>query len=166
MVPYNKRKKKKKVIPKNIQSEQKYSKKVRQDNSVGARESLTICWQLGKIDWKGHWGNLSSKKLDFRQLIVGLISHLETMTWAEIYGASGGRNRGNNHHPIEISSLSKKAKKRLKDIKLEDVDSIISLRINSRERLYGIRDGRALQLLWYDPWHDEPNKAVCSSSRS
>ena len=43
----------------------------------------------------------------------------------------------------------------------EDIAEIISLRINARTRLYGIRDERAFKMLWYDPRHDRAKTAVC-----
>jgi len=43
---------------------------------------------------------------------------------------------------------------------MDDIDTIVSLRVNATIRLYGIRDGHALQILWYDPWHDSKDMAV------
>ena len=45
---------------------------------------------------------------------------------------------------------------------MDDIDSIVSFRINATIRMYGIRDGRALRILWYDPWHDRRDRAVYS----
>lgn len=33
------------------------------------------------------------------------------------------------------------------------VSDLFSLHIDGKTRIYGIRDGRALKLLWYDPDH-------------
>ena len=159
------RSKKGKRIPKSPRLKKEFKKKIPSEASPEIFDNTTICWQLGKIDWDGPWGNSSTNDLNFKEFIKGWISNFETMTWAEIFKASGGRSRGNNHHPINVSKLSVTAKKRLKDIKQADIDSVVSLRIDSRKRLYGIRDGRAMQLLWYDPWHDKPSKAVCPTKR-
>ena len=137
-------------------------KAVRQDFPIQSADHLTVCWHLGKFDWDGPWGNKACGKLNFRQLLDHTISNWETMTWAELFRAGGGKAQGNNHHPIETSKLSSKAKGRLKDIQSDDVGSLVSLRVSSKVRLYGIRDGRAYQFLWYDPWHDI-KKAVCPS---
>ena len=143
----------------------KSPKQVRQDKERQPYDHLPICWHLGKIDWDSPWGIGACENLDFRQLIDETISNWETMTWAELYQASGGRRQGNNNHPILVSKLSSVAKKRLKDIKEDDIETIVSLRINSRERLYGIRAGQVCQILWYDPWHDNSKKAVCPSTK-
>jgi hypothetical protein len=35
----------------------------------------------------------------------------------------------------------------------DDVEAVLSLRISARERVWGILDGPALQVLWWDPEH-------------
>lgn len=141
----------------------KQTKKVRQESSTGGTDNQTICWQFSRIDWDGPWGSAALTGVNIVDLLKSTIAKWETMTWAAIYAASGGKSKGNNHHPIEVSGLSKKAKDRLKQIKYSDFDSVISLRVNSTVRIYGIRNQRALQFLWYDPWHDDRNNAVCPS---
>jgi len=160
MVPSRNRGRRRKAIPRQSSPSIRESvKEVRQGKSE-SHDHLVVCWCLGKIDWDGLWGIRACGNLDFRRLIDETISNWETMTWAELYQASGGRRRGNNHHPILVSKLSSTAKKRLKHIEEDDIETIVSLRINSRERLYGIRAGQVFQVLWYDPWHDNRNKAV------
>ena len=165
MVPSRNRGRRRKAIPRQSSlSISESVKEVRQEKSE-SHDHLVICWHLGKIDWDGPWGMRACGNLDFRRLIDETISNWETMTWAELYQASGGRRRGNNHHPVFVSKLSSIAKKRLKHIEEDDIETIVSLRINSRERLYGIRAGQVFQVLWYDPWHDNRNKAVYPTRR-
>lgn len=75
------------------------------------------------------------------------------MTWAEITRGTGGKSRGNNNHFVPVAKLAKEAKVRLREIRQEDVSDLFSLHIDGKTRIYGIRDGRALKLLWYDPDH-------------
>lgn len=82
------------------------------------------------------------------------------MTWAEIMQASGGRVRGNNSHPVRVEKLTRQAKARLAEIRQEDVSELFSLRLTAITRIYGVRDGRALKLLWYDPYHGMNAQAV------
>ena len=82
------------------------------------------------------------------------------MTWAAIMQASGGRARGNNNHPVQVVMLTQRAKARLAEIRQDDVSELFSLRLDSTKRIYGIRDCRALKLLWYDPYHGDNRRAV------
>lgn len=75
------------------------------------------------------------------------------MTWAEIQQATGGRLSGNNNHFLSVEDCCKDAKKRLEEIGLPDCDQIFSLRISGKLRLHGIKDGRVLRFIWYDPNH-------------
>jgi hypothetical protein len=62
----------------------------------------------------------------------------ESMTWASILAASGGKRSGTNNHPVEISKLSKSAKDRLNEIEMKRHDSIFSLRLEGDREI--IRD--------------------------
>ena len=95
------------------------------------------------------WSNIFPKLRDF-----------ESMTWAEILRASGGRSSGNNNHPVKTALLSQSAKSRLADLQQDDAEELFSLRLSGTERIYGIRDRRALKLLWYDRYHGDNSRAV------
>ena len=82
------------------------------------------------------------------------------MTWAAIMAASGGRRRGTNHHPVKVEKLTRQAKNRLEEIGQDDVDELFSLRLTQTQRIYGIRDRRALRLLWFDRHHGNNGRAV------
>lgn len=82
------------------------------------------------------------------------------MTWDEIAKASGGRTQGNNHHFVRVEKLTKQAKDRLAELKQEDVSELFSLRLTAQKRIYGVRDRRALKLLWYDKHHGRNTQAV------
>jgi hypothetical protein len=86
----------------------------------------------------------------------------ESMTWDEVLSASGGRGQkgGNNHHAIAYDGLTKQAKIRLAEIKMDDIEEVFSLRFSGKLRLYGIRSLRVCRLLWIDPWHGDNAKAV------
>ena len=72
----------------------------------------------------------------------------------------GGRARGNNSHFVQAGKLTRKAKARLAEIGQDDVSELFSLRLTGTTRIYGIRDRRALKLLWYDPHHGTNARAV------
>ncbi|HTR23333.1 MAG TPA: hypothetical protein VMI10_05070 [Terriglobales bacterium] len=81
------------------------------------------------------------------------IKHFEALTWNEILV----RDRQNNHR-VEIWKLCKTAQDRLSELKLEDVEELVSLRLAGRERVWGLLEHNVMTLLWWDPFHD-----VCPS---
>jgi len=111
-----------------------------------------IAWGFQLLDQGGSWG-VKAMNQDWEIEILPKLRDFESMTWQEILSASGGRTRGNNSHSITVNKLSEDAKKRLEEINLDDVDSLFSLRLTGKRRLYGIREGRVLKLIWYDPEH-------------
>ena len=74
------------------------------------------------------------------------------MTWNEIL-----RDRSSNHSVL-VSQLDKKARKRLAALKLDDIESLVSLRVAAKQRIWGIKQHNSLLLLWWDPGHQ-----VCPS---
>lgn len=81
----------------------------------------------------------------------------ETQTWNEILI----RNKKQNH-PLDLTKLNKAAQIRLASRHIE-VESLISLRINSTHRLYGYMTGRVFNILWYDDDHGDNDTCVCRS---
>ena len=128
--------------------------------SVGAADRLTIAWRPSKFDRDGPRGLDAFGDPDMPEFIRQTLCPWETMTRAELFRASGGRNRGNNQHPLRVQLLSKHAKDRLVEIRQDDIDRIYSLRIKAVKRLYGIRNSQAFEILWYDPRHNKPTKTV------
>jgi len=107
-------------------------------------------WSFAYIDIPGHfgWGHLTAEAAEN---LVQCLAKWETMTWGEIIG------RGS--HFIDKPRCSKEARDRLKHLQLDDVDKLLSLRVNSRSRVFGIvRDG-VFHFLWWDPDH-----LVCPSN--
>ena len=121
----------------------------------------TPVWSIKVLDIEGLWGwnNDELKSLLWTE-IVPKLQNFETMTWAEINQAAGGRKHGNNHHSVSVEGLTRKAQKRLSEINQDDVDEIFSFRLTGKKRIYGIREGRVLKLLWYDPFHGDNKKAL------
>lgn len=120
----------------------------------------TITWRLSKIDWHGPWGKEAFK--EFSESVMEFLKNTETMTLGEITSASGakGKGRGNHHHEIEINKCSKRAQKRLSVIKQDDRNKLFSFRVGSLQRIYGIREGNSFWVIWFDPWHNDHDKAV------
>jgi hypothetical protein len=75
------------------------------------------------------------------------LQSLETMTWSDIHGTGS--------HPIPVDSLCKDARDRLSAIgKGDEYQELYSVRLSGRERIWGMRLGSELYLLWWDPEHE------------
>lgn len=67
------------------------------------------------------------------------------MTWAEI--------EGDKNHFMPVGKVSKDAKQRLREIGLDDRDTLFSFRLSGKQRLWGYREEAVLYILWWDPEH-------------
>ena len=146
-------------------AEPQEGKGVRREHDPSRSDHLTIAWRLSRFDWDGPWGVGAFDGCDFVDLLRTWGAAFEKQTWAEAFQGAGGRRAGNNNHPIKVERLSSQAQRRLRDIAADDMDVVYSFRVSAKVRLYGIRDSRAFQVLWYDPWHDRENDGVCPSTR-
>jgi len=96
------------------------------------------------------WHRLDSGKVrDIRDKLAAF----EGMTWNEILVKGKKQN-----HSVPRQDLCKAARDRLTEIKLDDIDELVSLRLSGRERVWGIRSHNVLTVLWWDPDH-----AICPS---
>ena len=64
------------------------------------------------------------------------------------------RDNGSNNHGIPVSKLSKDAQDVLREHRLDDREVVFSLRLTNLERIWGLREGRVLRILWFDPVHE------------
>lgn len=123
----------------------------------------TPVWRFCDFDWEGPWGLESCKhRIDYIQTHIQLhLANLETMTWAEILKASGGKGagKGNNSHDIPRDKFKKEAIERL-NVKGIKADTIFSLRLDAGTRVYGVREGKCLRIAFFDPHHKEHDKSA------
>lgn len=142
------------------------TKSVKQIEDHQSTDKQTVGWRISDFDYGGSWGDEALEACDFQELVRGWAHNFETQKWGDLLGAAGGRCQGNNHHPINAADLSKSAQGLLQELHKDDlVESIFSFRISGTTRLYGIRDGRIFNALWYDPWHGDAKKAVCPAKK-
>lgn len=135
------------------------SREIRQGGDPSSFETDTISWHFHRLD-KDHglWGWDKLKAHEWKAVLAALVS-FEKMTWAKLKETAGGRNHGTNHHSLTTGAFCKDAKDRLVELKLDEYDELFSLRLTNRLRLYGIRDGRVLRIVWHDPHHGTGNGA-------
>jgi hypothetical protein len=130
-------------------SQSQFVKSSKRPRSVegGKYEDCKPVWKVAAIDLEGPfgWGRL---KGDEAAIVQQRLKFLEAMTWKEILLGDGDDN-----HRIDVDRLSKGARKRLVEINQDDADPLVSLRVRSRERIWGILDGCAFKILWWDPNH-------------
>ena len=109
-------------------------------------------WKFCLFDLEGAWSwfNISSKEKI--KEIIDKITNFESMTWKEILG--------DKNHLIEIKDLIKDAVKRLEKLQIEDIETLLSLRLSNTERIWGIKTGNVCKLLWWDPKHE-----ICPSKK-
>ena len=103
----------------------------------------TPTWSFSLCDFDGPF---SWESADWPQLTA----HLKLLEQSRLSEIFGERRRG-NHQPRQ-EQLSTTAQDRLKELRL-DPERLVSLRLNQPRRLWAIRDGSVLALLWWDPHH-------------
>ncbi len=114
--------------------------------------SSSISWRFSRADKGGPfaWSDLAEPAV--YKAVMERLHCFETMCDREI-GESGS-------HAIPLSSLSKDAQRRLEEIQQDDVDALMSFRINGPARVFCIREREVMRVLWYDPDH-----LVCPSAK-
>ena len=82
--------------------------------------------------------------------VLRKLGSFEGMTWVELRQAGC--------HEIAVNDLIKTAQDRLQEIRQDDLDTLFSLRISGKVRVWAIKNGNVLRLLWLDLEHE-----VCPS---
>jgi hypothetical protein len=145
-------KKKKRFQPKIKQEPPKRS--IRIDKNPDSNRQKNPAWRIGLMDLEHErWGWNKVNKEDLKK-ILSKLKNFESMTWQEIYDASGGKNHGNESHNVSIENIKKDARKRLKELKIDDIDEIFSLRLTGKNRIWGILENNVLKIIWYDSDHE------------
>jgi hypothetical protein len=73
------------------------------------------------------------------------LANFESMQWKEIVGKEC--------HFIAVSKICPEAQQRLKDLRQDDIDAVMSLRVTGAERVWGIMEHNIMKVLWWDPQH-------------
>lgn len=124
----------------------KIEKIPRSDKSIIDYQNEPASWHIGFLDLEGIWGWNKVDHKNLVEVILPQLKNFESMKWGEIL------NR--NNHEINTSSIIKDAQKRLVELNLDDYENLISLRLRSRNRVWGIRHNNILRILWWDPDHE------------
>lgn len=114
-------------------------------------------WRFASFDWDGPWGIAACLTKDWRKHVESHLASIESMTWAVIEGAAGGKSQGTNSHAMHRGQFCKAARDRLAAINNLS-DAFFSLRLENTVRIYGMRDDHCLRILWFDPYHFKDDK--------
>ena len=104
-----------------------------------------------QMDHGGDWGWDKFESACMQELLTKIFE-FQKLSWQDL------KNSGS--HFVRVGDLCSMAQKRLQVIKKEDLDELFSLRLTGRKRIWGIKEGNILWLLWWDPEHK-----VCSSPK-
>ncbi len=117
----------------------------RKDQSLDDDLLSRPSWHTSTIDLQGPWGWGEIDHAFFFNDILPKIQNYESMSWFDIL------NR--NNHEVKVGLISKEAQKRLTELKLDDFETLVSLRLTGTQRIWGIKMQNVFKLLWWDPEH-------------
>jgi hypothetical protein len=104
-----------------------------------------------QMDMDGPWGWKHFDSMQLQELFQKVFE-CQKLTWQDL--------RNNGSHLVNREDLCSEAQKRLTEIQKEDLDQLFSLRLTGRKRVWGIKEGNILWLLWWDQNHE-----VCPSHK-
>lgn len=107
-------------------------------------EGMPLAWRFSGCDVEGPFAWTNLQPPIYKQVIEAL-RVFETKTWQEINEMGS--------HPIEAYRLDKIARDRLEAIGQDDIDDIMSFRLNGRNRVWCIRMQNVMRVIWWDPDH-------------
>lgn len=145
---------KKKQIKQTKSPSQKY---IGQTTDPQAYYQQKPAWGFASVDYEMWSFTQEHIKDDIWIEILPTLQAFETQTWKEILVA----NKKNNHS-LDPDTLNKTARDRLANRHIE-AQSLISLRLSGKRRLYGYITDRTFNILWYDDDHGDNNTCVCRS---
>lgn len=126
------------------QSPPQISKSVRSGLEPSIQNNPT--WKFVEADVGGPWScsDLPSKSV---KCIAIRMSEYESFTWTDL-------SQNKRAHLIRVSEITKVARDRLiNDLKRDDIDELMSMRITKKSRLWGVMRGGVYYVLWWDPDH-------------
>lgn len=110
-------------------------------------------WRFYHCVNTGKWDIGAHRSTQFWEIIWEGLKANERLTWQEIQSATKSHGSGSKSHFVQVSSLCKDAQDILQKF-FPDVDTLFSLRLDGKKRIYGIMDNGTLELLWYDENHE------------
>ncbi len=116
----------------------------------------TIIFSFERFDSLSRWSESKREiKTSFWD-IADKLKSFEEKTWAALAANE------KEHHSVDFYKLEKPAKEAATAIGIDEYDKIWSLRLNGKQRIWGIRyqETRYFMVIWWDPEHQ-----VCKSKK-
>ena len=108
-------------------------------------------WRFSKIDKEHDKWSFQKKNVFSNEKILARLSDFEKQLWSEIIG--------DRNHFINIGDLVKEAQDRIVQLGYY-YDTVFSLTLDGKGRLFGILEDGAMFFLWYDEKHE-----ICPSMK-
>lgn len=107
---------------------------------------LRPAWRIGSIEMRDPFG---WHEIDTNTLheIRERLKSFETMNIVDFFGPK------KPSHAVELRLLCKDARDRLTELRLDGLETLASLRLAGRKRIWAIPEHNVFILLWWDPNH-------------
>lgn len=113
--------------------------------AVSPAPSRGITWRFGFFDHDGPWPLHGIEPVTHRTLLDKL-GHFETSSFSDLSGKQGAKF-------IAVGALDRAAQRRLEELQRDDCPGLWELHLGGKPRLWGMRDGETMMLIWWDPNH-------------
>jgi len=113
---------------------------------------MNPAWRISRLEMREPFGWHEVDEATLHEIREKL-RWFESMTINQIFVVSRKLN-----HPVALDKLCTEARKRLAELRLDDLDELHTLHLSGVKRVWGILSGNVLSLLWWDPNHQ-----VCPS---
>jgi hypothetical protein len=132
--------------PKSIDISEPQREPVSIEVSSPSKIKVQWCFELfdAVTDWRINVG------AEDHASFISVADHLKAysrLTWGDI------QSRKDRDHPIPIEKLCDRARARLIELQRDDADELWRLRFSGTQRLWGVKVGHVLRLIWWDPDH-------------
>lgn len=109
-------------------------------------------WQFQKCDVEHPKWSITNCD-DLHTKVIDKLVSFERMKWSDIITTTSGRKSNTRNHFIEIRECCKDAQKRAGELKIFE-DSMLSIALGSKLRLFGIMNDNVFSIVWYDEDHE------------
>ena len=127
---------------------------IKHPQSLTSFHNRSPIWSFLYCDFEHErWGVASNGEI--LSEVLARLRDFQGQTWGEILRDTAGRNGNTKNHDIPLTDIIKEAQKRFSDRNLHhNFDSLYSLTVTGRFRLFGILTEEVFHLVWIDANHE------------